>query len=721
MKKKFLGLAAAVFIIISCIPIFGSVLAAESGECGENATWTFDNNTLTISGSGTTNNYNNPETVPWYSFRKDIQSVVIEEGISSIGKYSFYSCSNLSRVKFPESLLVIFDGAFVGCTKLTEITFPPKLGAVTANAFIGCSNITTLYVSDLTSYLKINFKGTASNPMCYAHQLYVDNTLITSVDIPDGIKKIPDYAFANCALTSVTIPDSVTEIGNYSFSNCSSLTSITIPDSVTQIGKNAFAECNKIESLVIPDSVTDIGNSAFWQCYNLTEVTIGNKVANIGESAFYGCSRLEKVYISDIASYLNINFQNKNSTPMIYADKLYLNNKRVTLLDIPEGVTKIADYALSCDSIKSVSLPESLQSIGEGAFKGNGQLSSVSIPDNVTAIGVDAFKDCNSLTEITLPFVGTAPDGNKTVDSVFGSIFGCRESKLLGTTEQIYADGSSAFYYIPSTLQKVTLTNAEQIPYGAFSNCVNLTEITIPENTVSIGDNAFKGCEDLTTVNYNAADCKNKNGVNVFGECQSLKTVNFGERINTIPNSMFRGCKGLKDLKFDNVTSIGTAAFAECTGLTDITIPNTVMEIEQAAFRNCSNLITVRYGGDEKDWEEIFIDSDNECLTNADILYNGEWETPVPQQTVTVTKSETEDTYNFDITTDKAYENYNVYAAVYDNGGILLSVNCQPLALEGNTNISVKKSENDAIAKIFVFAKTLQPLTETAKEFNLTE
>ncbi len=721
MKKKFLGLAAAVFIIISCIPIFGSVLAAESGECGENATWTFDNNTLTISGSGTTNNYNNPETVPWYSFRKDIQSVVIEEGISSIGKYSFYSCSNLSRVKFPESLLAILDGAFVGCTKLTAITFPPKLGAVTANAFIGCSNITKLYVSDLTSYLKINFKGTASNPMCYAHQLYVDNTLITSVDIPDGINKIPDYAFANCALTSVTIPDSVTEIGNYSFSNCSGLTSITIPDSVTQIGKDAFAECNKIESLVIPDSVTDIGNNAFKQCYNITEVTIGNKVANIGENAFYGCNRIEKVYISDIESYLNINFQNKNSTPMIYADKLYLNNKRVTSLDIPEGVTKISDYALSCDSIKSVSLPESLQSIGEGAFKGNGQLSSVSIPDNVTAIGVDAFKDCNSLTEITLPFVGTAPDGNKTVDSVFGSIFGCRESKLLGTTEQIYADGSSAFYYIPSTLQKVTLTNAEQIPYGAFSNCTNLTEITIPENTVSIGDNAFKGCEGLTTVNYNAADCKNKNSVNAFGVCPSLTAVNFGESVKIIPDGIFRGCKGLKTLKFDNVTSIGTAAFAECTGLTDITIPNTVMEIEQAAFRNCSNLTTVRYGGDENEWEEIFIDSDNECLTNADILYNGEWETPVPQQTVTVTKSETEDTYNFNITTDKAYENYNVYAAVYDNGGILLSVNCQPLALEGNTNISVKKSENDAIAKIFVFAKTLQPLTETAKEFNLTE
>ena len=209
MKKKFLGLAAAVFIIISCIPIFGSVLAAESGECGENATWTFDNNTLTISGSGTTNNYNNPETVPWYSFRKDIQSVVIEEGISSIGKYSFYSCSNLSRVKFPESLLAILDGAFVGCTKLTAITFPPKLGAVTANAFIGCSNITKLYVSDLTSYLKINFKGTASNPMCYAHQLYVDNTLITSVDIPDGINKIPDYAFSPIFATLFPIVTSV--------------------------------------------------------------------------------------------------------------------------------------------------------------------------------------------------------------------------------------------------------------------------------------------------------------------------------------------------------------------------------------------------------------------------------------------------------------------------------------------------------------------------------
>lgn len=768
MKKKVVGLAAAVFILISCIPIFGSVLAAESGECGENLTWTFDNNTLTISGSGTMNNYQASEYVPWYSFKNDIHSVVIEEGIISIEKNAFYGYSNLSSVKFPESLIVIGENAFYGCNKLTAITFPKKLQAVSANAFAGCSNISQLYVSDLTSYLNIRFQSFTSNPMYYAKQLYADNTLVTSADIPDGIKKIPDCAFANCTLTSATIPDSVTEIGNYAFYKCGGLTSIEIPDSVTEIGNyafskcsgltnitmpggvtkigsHAFAECNKIESLVIPDSVTDIGNSAFWQCYNMTEITIGSNVANVGESAFYGCNRLDKLYISDIASYLNIDFKNKNSTPMSYADKLYLNNKRVTSLDIPEGVTKICDYALSCDSIKSVKLPESLQSIGEGAFKGNGQLSSVSIPKNVTSIGVDAFRNCNNLTEITLPFVGTSPSENKTVNSVFGSIFGYSETKRTETTEQIYADGASAFYYIPSTLQKVTLTNAEQIPYGAFSNCVGLTEITIPENTASIGDNSFKGCNGLTAVNYNAIDCKNENSGSVFSACPSLKTVNLGKNVNAIPRAMFMSCKGLETLKFDNVTSIGTVAFAECTGLTNISLPKTVMEIEQAAFRNCSNLTTVRYSGNEKEWEDIFIASGNECLTNSNIQYNASSVSPSPSpsaspspspsvspspspsaspspspaQILTVNKSETEDTYNFELITDKAYENYDVFAAVYSSDGVLLSLNTIPLSVTENIYISVKKTEKDAYAKIFVFSKDLQPLTGTANEFSL--
>ena len=158
-------------------------------------------------------------------------------------------------------------------------------------------------------------------------------------------------------------------------------------------------------------------------------------------------------------------------------------------------VTSIGSFAFEyCRSLTSVSLPDSVTSIGSSAFYGCSKLTSITIPDSVTSIGDYAFNDCSSLESITLPFVGSSRTANETDDAVFGYIFGYTTYSASGTTIQYYnGNGGSSYYYyyIPSSLKTVTITDATQIPYGAFYNCTNLTSITISDSVTSIGCSAF--------------------------------------------------------------------------------------------------------------------------------------------------------------------------------------------------------------------------------------
>jgi len=206
---------------------------------------------------------------------------------------------------------------------------------------------------------------------------------------------IGDYMFEGCKLQKIVLPNSITTIGESTFFMCKSLTSVKIGDSVTSIGAGAFNDCEALASIEIGKNVKSIGDYAFWSCNALTSIKISDTVTSIGSSAFYACEALASVYITNISSWCNIEFSNATSNPLCYGGKLYLNNKELTELIIPEDITKINNFAFDgCNSLVNITIDNEVTSIGRNAFSNCEALISATIGDNAKSIGNYAFYLC---------------------------------------------------------------------------------------------------------------------------------------------------------------------------------------------------------------------------------------------------------------------------------------------------------------------------------------
>jgi len=295
-----------------------------------------------------------------------ITSITIPEGVKHIGKNAFvtgdsYYSSRLETVYIPSSVVSIGENAFY-------------------------HSIKKVYITDIAAWCGIDFANQEANPLSYAKNLYINEVLITDLEIPDSVTSIGDYAFNNCSkLTSITVPNSVTSIGNSTFYNCRNLMRVTIGNGVTRIGMYAFKNCSRLTSVTIPDSVTSIDLGSFYWCSSLTSITIPDSVTSIGDRAFSDCSNLTSIEIPD--SVTSIGY------------RAFSDCSSLTSIIIPNSVTSIGGYAFAgCSSLTSVTIPDSVTSIGNYAFAGCSSLTSITIPDSVTSIGGSAFSDCSKIT-----------------------------------------------------------------------------------------------------------------------------------------------------------------------------------------------------------------------------------------------------------------------------------------------------------------------------------
>lgn len=273
---SFVEIWAATQTYTENIPVVNHTVA--SGDCGDDLTWTLDDNgILTISGTGAM--WDNERKSPWCNF--DITTAVIEMGVTSIGGLAFDDCS-LTSVAIPNSVTSIGYYAFIDCSSLTSVTIPNSVTSIDEGAFYGCSGLMSVTIPDsVTTIGDCAFSDTLwynnlTDPSGFV--VVGDSILLkycgtdSEVTIPQGIKVIGYEAFWDGSLTSVTIPDSVTSIGNGTFCGCISLTSVALPDSVMIIGDYTFDSCSNLANITIPSSVTSIGDYAFTNCAALTDI-----------------------------------------------------------------------------------------------------------------------------------------------------------------------------------------------------------------------------------------------------------------------------------------------------------------------------------------------------------------------------------------------------------------------------------------------------------------
>ena len=425
---------------------------------------------------------------------------------------------------------------------------------------------------------------------------------LTNYTIRQGTRSICDTAFFLCgSLQSVTIPDSVTSIGGSVFWFCSSLQSVIIPDSVTSIGDNAFMNCSSLQSVTIPDSVTSIGDSAFSECSSLQSVTIPESVTIIKGNPFPACPAKVinhsnhftifegNLYTSDrrkLISYLSKgeNFIIPDSVTSI-GDGAFEDCWSLQSVTIPDSVTSIGDLAFyDCRSLHSVTIPDSVTSIGESAFYRCSSLQSVTIPDSVTSIGSSAFESCSSFQSVTIP---------DSVTSIGESAFeGCSSLQSVTIPDSVTSIGDSAFEFCDS-LHSVTIPDSvTSIGDDAFHECLSLQSVTIPDSVTSIGDSAFSGCSSLQSVTI--PDSVTSIGDCAFSFCSSLQSVTIPDSVTSIGDRAFKDCSSLQSVAIpDSLTSIGDRAFQGCSSLQTVAIPDSVTSIGDRAFQGCSSLQTV--------------------------------------------------------------------------------------------------------------------------------
>lgn len=579
-----------------------------------------------------------------------LQSINLPDTLVSIGTCAFDNCGSLQAISLPNNLQTIGDYAFRN-TQLTSVIVSDSVTSIGIGAFQGCplesiilpfvgKNRTVNNSVESTSsgndsgsqYLfgyifggATSYGTTSSMPSIPSGTIYQGQSYYRSGSNYSGYNYYWTGYYIPSTLKTVTIT-CATGLSANAFYGCAMIESLTLNEEITTIYCKAFYNCTALKSMEFPTSVTELGSYAFYGCANMSSVTLSNLIM-IDYNTFQNCTSLDGVVLPETLTSIGS-----------YA---FSGCTSLTGIKLPNSVTSIYSYAFDgCNGITELGLPNNLQTIGDYAFR-NTQLNTVIVPDSVISIGLGAFQGC-SVKSISLPFVGGSRTAT-TYEAVFGYVFGYNRSSETsgGMSAGNYVDfrygtqpaetvwqysecvydytayglayytGMSYYYYIPSTLIDVIITDSTVIPRNAFYGCTMVRSITLNKGLMSINAKAFYDCLSLKSMvlptsvteleGYAFYGCSNiksitlsnltKISYNTFQNCASLDGFVLPETLTSIGSSAFSGCTSLTEINIPNsVTSIYNYAFEKCTNLGEIELPRTLTNIGAGTFANCSRL-----------------------------------------------------------------------------------------------------------------------------------
>lgn len=445
-------------------------------------------------------------------------TLVIPEGITTIGREAFRKANGIKKIQFPSSLVSIESYAFSECSNLTEVVIPDGVISIGDSAFRGCASL-------------------------------------KKVVVPSSVVDLGNYAFISCF--ALEEADVACDIGYRMFDGCDKLKNLTLGNTVTAIGDYAFNGCDSLERVVLPSSLTNvgevpaIGREAFRDCKKLESVAFAENYnqITIGESAFSGCINLSKVVFP--SNLVNMDAVNKvNCAIGAYSFAGCTSLTELIGLEILEG---IGDYAFSNTGLTSIYIPATLSVFGASPFLGC-KLQSVELMDgNNTLMQQDGAIYDSAMTTLMLFPLGY--DGDVTIPE---SVIALNDGVFTG-----------------SMIRSITLSaGLREVSANAFDGCVNLKKVNCEGGLVSIGKFAFRGCTSLESIEFSIAlDTISSSAFQGSG----LKSVTIGVNVTLIADRAFKDCVNLESVNFDKrgtkTLRVLDYAFEGCVSLTGLELP----------------------------------------------------------------------------------------------------------------------------------------------------
>lgn len=679
-----MGALLALCMVVGMLPV-GALAAEEviTGTCGDSMTWSLDLGTgaMTISGSGDMKGYSDGYYgggAPWKDHMASITSVVVEEGVVTIGTYAFFQATNLTRVSLPYGLLRIGAYAFCGCSNLIDVELPDSLMRIDAAAFIGigateiklphsliridenalqdCSmeEITIPYGASQADYRAI-FSTDIQN-----FHAEPDNPVYTSVDgvlFSKDMKTLVVYPSAN-PRTSYAIPEGVTTVRRnlcgpddltfpasfMAFEDFEGPRSLDSSNYTVAAGNTAFSSRDGVlfdkdgttlirypigrtdTSYQVPDGVTTVGPYGFTDAASLTSITIPTSVTNLSleYGSFDGCESLSDIYFEGSPFQWSL----IDGTAQGFTDPMDPNHT-VNVHFGAEDETFTVRYAPGEGAVRDDSMSPSIAARGDAvALSACGGYYTAPAGKRFKSWEINGEEYLPGMTyTLTADVTATAlwedsslPSGRCGEDITWRFDAATGTLTISGSGEMLYPTGGCVPWLEmrPSITRVVVEEGITTLGDSAFAECTQLVDVSLASSITRFKKDAFFGCSALEAIELpqGLADL----GWRTFHGCGVLERIVLPDALTSIDSSVFRGCSSLREINIpDGVTSIGEESFENCTSLQSIAIPN-VKTIGRYAFRDCTALESVTL---EEGLERIGDGAFTNCTALRNIVFPG--------------------------------------------------------------------------------------------------